>query len=119
MYLRKQKGSGNSMPVYMHWESRKSMLAFTGREMCKKLRDLVWDIGSGCLGIMPEEVSTHLVRASFMKALILGGTPVFKVMLVGQWTSDAFIWYIWEQILKFSEHISRNMIQWDKFFTVL
>ena len=59
------------------------MSAFTGTEMCKILRDLKRDFGSGCLEITPEEVGMHSVRTSSAMALILGGTLVFKVMFVG------------------------------------
>lgn len=67
------------------------MATFTAAETCGLLRNLVRKIGSRCLGIMPEEVGTHSVRASFAISLILGGTLVFEVILVGQWTSNAFI----------------------------
>jgi len=95
------------------------MLAFTGMETCNMLRDLVRYIGFRCLWITLEEVVMHLVRASFAMALILGGMLEFEVIPLGRWTSDSFIWYMREQILEFSEHIYRNMIRWDKFFTVL
>ena len=94
------------------------MTSFTAVETCGLLHNLVRRIGSGRLGITPEEVGTHLVRTSFVMSLILGGTLVFEVMLVGQWTSDAFIRYVREQILELSKGISRNMIQRDKFFAV-
>jgi len=60
------------------------MFVFTKTEMCKMLQNLVKEIGFGRLGITPEEVGTHLAKASFAMALILRETPVFEVILVRQ-----------------------------------
>ena len=82
--MKAHNGSSNVTPVYTHWETKKGKSSFTAAETGRLLRSWVKDLGSGHLGISPEEVGTHSIQASFAMALILGGTPVFKVMLVCQ-----------------------------------
>ena len=42
--------------------------------------------------------------------MFLGGCPVFMIMLIGRWSSDAFMRYIRKQIKEFSQDVSQKMI---------
>jgi hypothetical protein len=48
----------------------------------------------------------------------LAGIPVFTIMLLGCWSSDAFLRYIRKQVKEFSTGISQKMITHEHFFTV-
>ena len=48
--------------------------------------------------------------------MYLAGVPVFTIMKMGRWLSDAFLNYIEKQILTFSEGISKKMIASNTFF---
>jgi len=43
-------------------------------------------------------------------AMYLAGVPVFTIMLLGRWSSNAFLRYIRKQVKEFSRGISAKMI---------
>jgi hypothetical protein len=51
-------------------------------------------------------------------AMYLAGVPVFTIMLLGRWSSDAFLRYIRKQAKEFSSGISDLMINNENFFTI-
>jgi hypothetical protein len=51
-------------------------------------------------------------------AMYLSGVPVFTIMLLGWWSSDAFLRYIRKQVQEFSSGVSSKMIQKEEFFTI-
>jgi hypothetical protein len=50
-------------------------------------------------------------------AMYLAGVPVYTIMLIGRWSSDAFLRYIRRQVQEFSAGVSRRMILTNDFFT--
>jgi hypothetical protein len=51
-------------------------------------------------------------------AMYLAGIPVYTIMLIGQWSSDAFLRYIHCQVQEFSAGVSQQMIVLENFFTI-
>lgn len=51
-------------------------------------------------------------------AMYLAGVPVYTIMLLGRWSSDAFLHYIHKQVKEFSNGVSKKMLTHDKFFTI-
>jgi hypothetical protein len=43
-------------------------------------------------------------------AMFLGGCPVFLTMMIGRWSSDAFLHYIQKQVEEFNHDVSRKML---------
>ena len=43
-------------------------------------------------------------------AMYLGECPVYTIMMIGKWSSDAFLRYIRKQVKQFSHNVSRRMI---------
>jgi hypothetical protein len=50
--------------------------------------------------------------------MYLSGTPVYMIMLMGCWSSDAFMRYIRKQVLDMSHRISTKMITYEEFYTI-
>jgi hypothetical protein len=48
-------------------------------------------------------------------AMNLAGVPIFSIMLIGQWSSTAFLKYIWKQVQEFLYGISSKMIEIQSF----
>ena len=67
------------------------------------------------LGLHPEDIGLHSLRASAAMAMYLNGIPVYTIMLLGRWSSDAFLRYIRKQVTEFSNGVSRKMIQNPRF----
>ena len=51
-------------------------------------------------------------------AMFMDDTPVYMIMLMGQWSSDALLKYIQRQVLEFSKGISIRTIRNDILFTI-
>ena len=50
-------------------------------------------------------------------AMYLTQTPVYTIMLIGRWSSDAFLRYICTQVQDFARGVSQNMVCSEDFFT--
>ena len=70
------------------------------------------------LGFTGKEVGTHSIRSSFAMALYLARRPVSTIMLMGRWSSDAFLLYIRRQVQEFSRGVSSDMVQQEHFYTI-
>jgi hypothetical protein len=56
--------------------------------------------------------------SSKMMAMYLANIPIFTIMLIGCWSSDAFLQYIRRQVQKFSSGIASRMITSSDFYTI-
>ena len=79
--------------------------------MANVLKDTVGAIGEDVLNIKADEVGTHSIRSAAAMAMFIGGLPVYLIMLMGRWSSDAFLRYIRKQIEQFSHDVSSKMIE--------
>ena len=81
--------------------------------MVASLRYMVVAIGEDVLGLKKEQVGTHSIRSGAATATNLGECPVYTIMLIGRWSSDAFLRYVRKQVEQFSHNISRIMIRFQ------
>jgi hypothetical protein len=51
-------------------------------------------------------------------ALFLKNHSTAKIMILGRWSSDAFLVYIRPQVLEWANNMSRDMISFDSFLDV-
>jgi hypothetical protein len=68
-----------------------------------------------CLGIAKYELGTHSIRSGAAMAMYLGECPVYTIMLIGRWSSVAFLWYIRKQVMEFSHNVSKRMLTFQTF----
>ena len=73
-------------------------------------RDAIRAITEDKLGFKTEQEGTHSQRPVAAMAMYLGECPVYTIMMIGQWSSDAFLRYIRKQVDQFSHNVSRIMI---------
>jgi hypothetical protein len=66
----------------------------TSRQVINALRNAVGAIGKAHLGISEDEIGTHSIRLGIAMAMCLGECPVYTIMLIGRWSSNAFLQYI-------------------------
>jgi hypothetical protein len=92
----------------------------TGTLALKLLRSYVALIDHHGLGITsPIQVGLHSLRSSAAMVMYLNRVPVYTIMLLGRWSSDAFLRYIRPQVEQFSRGVSQAMIQTGHFHNVL
>jgi hypothetical protein len=83
-----------------------------------QLRAIVCFIGEETLGYKRNNIETHSIRSGSAMAMYLAGIPVFTIMLIRHWSSDAFLHYICHQVQQFSFGVSNRMISSPDFFTI-
>jgi hypothetical protein len=75
-------------------------------------------MGRARLGFGPLEIGTHSICSAAAMSMFLADVPVYTIMLLGRWSSDAFLRYIRRQVQQFSSGISAQMIISEDFFTI-
>lgn len=90
----------------------------TGSRIKTKIRSTAASIGEDVLGFKPSELGTHSIRSGAAMAMYLDNVPTYVIMLIGRWSSDAFLRYIRRQVQEFTSGISRRMIKHTSFFHV-
>ena len=63
-----------------------------------KLRSEAKKVGVDRLGFEPEDIETHSIRSGAAMTMYLAGVPTFTIMMIGRWSSDAFLRYIRKQV---------------------
>ena len=81
--------------------------------MVVALRNAVESYGPSKLGIAKGDIGTHSLRAGAAMAMYLGGCPVYVIMMIRRWSSDAFLSYIRKQIEQFSHQVSSKMLRFQ------
>lgn len=66
-------------------------------------------------GYAANEIGTKSLRSGAAMGLFLMNHPVHKIMILGRWSSDAFLVYIRPQVLEWTNNMSTDMIQFNSF----
>lgn len=74
--------------------------------------------GISTFGYGASDIGTKSLRSGAAMALFLMDHSVTKIMLLGRWSSDAFLNYIRPQVLEWTNQLSRDMIHHNSFFDV-
>jgi hypothetical protein len=83
--------------------------------MINALRDAVGGIREIRLGIKREGFGTHSIRSGTAMVMYLGECPVFMIMFIGRWSSDAFLRCIRIQVMEFSQNMAKRMLACQNF----
>ncbi len=75
-------------------------------------------VGSARLGFKPGKMGTHSLCSGAAMEMNLAGVPVYTIMLIGRWSSNAFLGYIREQVEQFLWHILKQMLTFQSFWTI-
>ena len=95
------------------YESNGDMRLVSGDDLLRCFRSVADTLGEDKLGYKSSEIGTHSMQSGAAMAMFLDNTPVFLIMLVGRWSSDAFLKYIRKQVLETCKGISSRMIKND------
>ena len=102
-------GTTEDTPVCTVWRhDRREQI--TLHQVIATLRAACATIGSARLGFEPEEIGTHSLRLGAAMEMYLAGVPVYTIMLIGRWSSDAFLRYIRRQVEQFSKDVAQKML---------
>ena len=107
-------GTTDTTHVNTFYDNGKILLV-SGNDVKNALRAAATIIGKDKLGFAPSEIGTHSLRSGAAMAMYLDEVPVYSIMLLGRWSSDAFLRYIRKQVEQFSHNISHRMIRHQHF----
>jgi hypothetical protein len=91
---------------------------FTAAGLLALFRANARAMGQENLGFPAELLGTHSNRSAAAMAMYLNGIPPYTIMLLGRWSSDAFLLYIRKQVQEFSRGVSSRMINTSSFYTI-
>jgi hypothetical protein len=111
------EGATENTPICTFWRHGR-MERITSQQNIAALRAACTSIGSTTLGFELTEIGTHSLRSGAAMEMYLAGVPVYTIMLIGRWSSDAFLRYIRRQVEQFSKGVSKQMIQFCSFRAV-
>jgi hypothetical protein len=64
---------------------------------------------------MESECTLSNLDQRWAMAMYLGGVPVFAIMVIGRWSSNAFMKYIRKQIKEFTFNVSKKILTMQHF----
>ncbi len=87
------KGANKNSPISLV-KHKSQIINITGEMIADLCHNGVVTIGLTKLGIRRSEIGTRSIRSGAVMAMYLAGVPVFSIMLIGRWSSTAFLKYI-------------------------
>jgi hypothetical protein len=72
--------------------------------------------GTAVFGFAATEIGTRSIRSGAAMSLFLMNHSVAKIMILGRWSSDAFLVYLRPQVLEWTNNMSTDMLRNDSFF---
>ena len=74
--------------------------------------------GRDHFGFEPAEIGNKSIRSGAANALALNDHSPYKIMILGRWASDAFLYYIRPQVLEWANNMSADMVNFNEFMDV-
>jgi hypothetical protein len=91
---------------------------FDSATALRMLRGFISSVDHKGLGLNPKRIGLHSLCLLAAMAMYLNGVPVYTIMLLGRWSSDAFLRYIRKQVESFGSGVSSKMIVTSRFLHV-
>lgn len=106
--IRSYPGADDDTPVSAVWRNNR-IEHIKSKDIIDSINAAAESIGWDKLGVSPGDYGTHSIRSGGAMAMALDDIPAFRIMMIGRWSSDAFLRYIRKQIDQFSHNISKRM----------
>jgi hypothetical protein len=104
------KGTNKNSPVSLV-KHKNTIINVTAEMIADLCRNGVVAIGQTKLGIRRSEIGTSFICSGAAMAMYVSGVPILMIMIIGRWSSTAFLKYIRNQVQEFSHGISSKMIE--------
>jgi hypothetical protein len=96
--VRSYPHSSDESTVNCFMDSNSKIHKITGVQLLKQIRLAAAALGKDILGFSPKDIGLHSARSGAAMAMYLSGIPIYTIMLLGRWSSDAFLRYIRKQV---------------------
>jgi hypothetical protein len=105
--IRSYPGTNNNNPIFTTGRYDR-IKHITSKQIRNALRDAILAIGKDSLHIAADKIGTHSIHSRVAMAMLLGGCPVFLIMIIGCWSSNTFLHYILKQVKEFNHDVSQK-----------
>ena len=93
-------------------------MTITSQMTTNSLRSGILYFGEEILGFSHKELGTHSIRSGFSMELYLAKVYQETIMIMGRWSSSAFLRYIRIQVSDLRKSISTLMTNSHAFYTI-
>ena len=108
-WIRAYLGSTHTTPISTIWRCD-CIDHIRSKKIANTLQYAVSTIGEDYLHIAANKIGTHSICSGAATAMFLSGCSVFLIMMIGRWSSNAFLHYIQKQVEEFKHNVSRKML---------
>ena len=106
------EGATSDTFVYTYVDSAGRRRNMTGNLARTLLRDHIENYTDyAAYGLIISQIGLHSLRSPSAMAMYMNHVPVYTIMLLGRWSSDAFLRYIRRQVEEFSSDVAARMVQ--------
>ena len=105
----------NTFPVFDETLKKFTYLYLSQKSTNKTLRDTGKMKPVRHFGYRAEDIGSHSIRSGAAMALFLADESVHKIMILGRWSSDAFLTYIRPQVQEWTSGMSTLMLSNNDF----
>ena len=106
--IRSYPGATDDTPVSAVWRNNK-IEHITGQEMSNAIDYAALAIGYEKLGLKQGDFGNKSIRSGGAMAMALDDLPPYLIMMIGRWSSNAFLKYIRKQVDMFTHNIAARM----------
>lgn len=115
--LRTTSGTSDHTTVNAYHDSGRLNFV-TAKQVSDAIKANILQMGQDRLGFTTDNIGIHSIRASTAMALNLGRIPIYVIVLVSRWSSDAFFNYIRKKVQDFTRGVSDAMLSTPKYVTI-
>ena len=83
--------TGPNITVNTILDPKEKLMEVTSKMLLDHIRAAVTFSGEAKLGYSIGDICTHSIWSSAAMAMYLTGVPVFTIMMIGHWSSNAFL----------------------------
>ena len=112
--IKSYPGTDDNTPVSAVWRNNR-IEHITSKEIIDAINASAEAIGWDNLGVKKGDFGTHSIRSGGAMAMYLDEVSIYTIMLIGRWSSEAFLKYIRKQVDKFTYNIAKRMLKHLKF----
>ena len=106
--IRGYPGANSDTPVSAVWRNGR-IQHITSQDIIDGINRGAEAVGWDLLGLNKGDFGTHSIRSGGAMAMYLDEIPIYTIMLIGRWSSDAWLRYIRKQVDQFSNNVARRM----------
>jgi hypothetical protein len=106
--IQSYEGANNDTPISAFWRFNR-IDHVTSNQVIVAMKDTIQAVGEDLLHIKKSEIGMHSIRSGAATAMFLSNFLVCLIMMIGCWSSNAFLQYIRKQVEQFSHNVSKQM----------